>query len=334
MPLPPLLRGLRLPVIAAPLFIVSGNELVIAACRAGIVGTFPTLNARTTDELQSRLATIRASLAESGPGTAPFGVNLICHRTNRRLARDLDIVVEHEVPVVITSGGDPRPIVERGHAYGGGVLSDVTDIRWARKAAATGLDGLILVCGGAGGHAGLMIPFAFLPQVRDFYDGTLILAGAISDGRAIRAAELLGADLVYIGTRFVATAEANASERYKTMLIRSEAADLIYTDVFSGIPANMLRPSIRQHGLDPDNLPPKNTLDISKELNPDLKAWRDIWSAGQGVGSIHDAPAVADLVATLEADYERARRGEATQQPHAEERAQRASRSMGNRHRA
>lgn len=310
MPIPPLLRGLRLPVIAAPLFIVSGNDLVIAACRAGIVGTFPTLNARTTDELRCRLETIRAALAEPGrPASAPFGVNLICHRTNRRLALDLDIVVEHEVPVVITSGGDPRPIVERVHAYGGIVLSDVTDLKWARKAAATGIDGLILVCGGAGGHAGLMNPFAFLPQVREFYDGTLILAGAISDGRAIRAAELLGADLVYMGTRFVATAEANASERYKTMLIESEAADLIYTDVFSGIPANMLRPSIRQHGLDPDNLPPKNALDISKELNPDLKAWRDIWSAGQGVGSIHDAPSAADLVATLEADYEQAKRG-------------------------
>jgi nitronate monooxygenase len=306
------LRGLRLPVIAAPLFIVSGNDLVIAACRAGIVGTFPTLNARTTDELRSRLETIRAALAQPAqPAAAPFGVNLICHRTNRRLASDLDIVVEYEVPVVITSGGDPRPIVERVHAYGGVVLSDVTDLKWARKAAATGIDGLILVCGGAGGHAGLMNPFAFLPQVREFYDGTLILAGAISDGRAIRAAELLGADLVYMGTRFVATAEANASERYKAMLIESEAADLIYTDVFSGIPANMLRPSIRQHGLDPDNLPPKNALDISKELNPDLKAWRDIWSAGQGIGSIHDAPPVADLVASLEADYERARCGEA-----------------------
>lgn len=311
MPVAPLLRGLRLPVIAAPLFIVSGNELVIAACRAGIVGTFPTLNARTADELRRRLETIRAALTEPGqPTPAPFGVNLICHRTNRRLGLDLDIVVEHEVPVVITSGGDPRPIVERVHAYGGIVLSDVTDLRWARKAAATGIDGLILVCGGAGGHAGLMNPFAFLPQVREFYDGMLILAGAISDGRAIRAAELLGADLVYMGTRFVATAEANATERYKAMLIDSEAADLVYTDVFSGIPANMLRPSIRQHGLDPDNLPPKNALDISKELNPDLKAWRDIWSAGQGVGSIHDAPAVADLVAALEADYERAKRGD------------------------
>lgn len=312
MPLPPQLRGLRLPIIAAPLFIVSGNELVIAACRAGIVGTFPTLNARTVEELRDRLTGIRAALAEPAARTpAPFGVNLICHRTNRRLALDIDIVVEHRVPVVITSGGDPRPIVERVHGYGGIVLSDVTDLRWARKAAASGVDGLILVCGGAGGHAGVMNPFALLPQVREFFEGTLILAGAISDGRAVRAARVLGADLVYMGTRFVATAEANAPERYKAMLIESEASDLVYTDVFSGIPANMLKPSIRQHGLDPDNLPAKNALDISKELNPDLKAWRDIWSAGQGVGSIHSAPTVAELVARLETEYDGARLPEA-----------------------
>ena len=312
MPLPPQLRGLRLPIIAAPLFIVSGNELVIAACRAGIVGTFPTLNARTVEELQDRLTAIRAALAEpAARPPAPFGVNLICHRTNRRLALDIDVVVEYRVPVVITSGGDPRPIVERVHGYGGIVLSDVTDLRWARKAAASGVDGLILVCGGAGGHAGIMNPFALLPQVREFFDGTLILAGAISDGRAVRAARVLGADLVYMGTRFVATAEANAPARYKAMLIESEASDLVYTDVFSGIPANMLKPSIRQHGLDPDNLPAKNALDISKELNPALKAWRDIWSAGQGVGSIHNAPTVAELVARLEAEYDGARLPEA-----------------------
>jgi nitronate monooxygenase len=207
---------------------------------------------------------------------------------------------------VITSGGDPRPIVERVHDYGGVVFSDVTDLKWARKAAAAGVDGLILVCGGAGGHAGLMNPFALLPQVRDFFDRTVILAGAISDGRAIRAARVLGADLVYMGTRFIATAEANAEERYKAMLIRSEASDLIYTDVFSGIPANMLKPSIRQFGLDPDNLPAKAILDISKELNVDVKAWRDIWTAGQGVGSIRHVPTVAELVDALAADYARA----------------------------
>lgn len=303
---PPQLRDLRLPVIAAPMFLVSGNDLVIATCKAGVVGTFPTLNARTTEELEARLLTIEAALAEAADKPAPFGVNLICHRTNRRLAADTDIVVAHRVPIVITSGGDPRPIVERVHGYGGVVFSDITDLKWARKAAAAGVDGLILVCGGAGGHAGIMNPFALLPQVRDFFDRTVILAGAISDGRAIRAARVLGADLVYMGTRFIATVEANAEERYKAMLVRSEASDLIYTDVFSGIPANMLKPSISQFGLDPDNLPVKATLDISKELNVDVKAWRDIWTAGQGVGSIRHVPTVAELVDTLAADYERA----------------------------
>ena len=307
MAVPPQLCDLRLPVIGAPMFLVSGNELVLAQCRAGIVGTFPTLNARTTEDLEARLVALEAALAEPAPTKpAPFGVNLICHRTNRRLEADTGIVVAHRVPVVITSAGDPRPIVERVHGYGGVVFSDVTDLKWARKAAASGVDGLILVCGGAGGHAGLMNPFALLPQVRDFFDGTLILAGAISDGRAIRAARVLGADFVYMGTRFIATAEANAEQRYKAMLIRSEASDLIYTDVFSGIPANMLKPSIRQFGLDPDNLPAKTRLDISKELNVDVKAWRDIWTAGQGVGSIRHVPTVAELVEELAADYERA----------------------------
>ncbi len=303
-----LFETLALPVIAAPLFIVSGPELVIAACKAGVVGTFPSLNARTPDELRARLTLIDGELGKDRPAAyrAPYGVNLICHRTNRRLAADTDAVVDHQVPVVITSGGDPRPIVDRVRPYGGIVLSDVTDLKWARKAAAAGVDGLILVCAGAGGHAGVMNPFALLPQVREFFDGIVVLAGAISDGRAIRAARVLGADMVYVGTRFIATAEANASDRYKQMLIQSEATDLIYTDVFSGIPANMLRPSIRQFGLDPDNLPAKNALNISKELDPDVKAWRDIWSAGQGVGSIHDIPTVAELVARMRMEYEEA----------------------------
>jgi nitronate monooxygenase len=310
MQLPGSLQNLTLPVIAAPLFIVSGPELVIAQCKAGVVGTFPSLNARTPDELRARLVRIEKELNAGGgvPKPAPYGVNLICHRTNERLAVDMDIVVEHRVPVVITSGGDPRPIVDRVRSYGGLVFSDVTDLRWARKAAAADVDGLILVCGGAGGHAGIMNPFALLPQVREFFQRILILAGAISDGRSIRAAEVLGADMVYMGTRFIATAEANASDRYKEMLIESEATDLIYTDVFSGIPANMLRPSIRQLGLDPDNLPAKNALNISKELNPEVRAWRDVWSAGQGIGSIHDAPTVAELVGRMRAEYEEAAR--------------------------
>lgn len=312
MSLPGPLQNLTLPVIAAPLFIVSGPELVIAECKAGVVGTFPSLNARSPDELRARLVRIEKELNGGGARKpAPYGINLICHRTNQRLAVDMDIVVEHRVPVVITSAGDPRPIVDRVRPYGGLVFSDVTDLKWARKAAAADVDGLILVCGGAGGHAGVMNPFALLPQVREFYRGTVVLAGAISDGRAIRAAEVLGADMVYIGTRFIATAEANASAQYKDMLIESEATDLVYTDVFSGIHANMLRPSIRKFGLDPDNLPPKNALNISKELNPEVRAWSDVWSAGQGVGSIHDAPTVAELVSRMRAEYEEAARVQA-----------------------
>lgn len=236
-----------------------------------------------------------------------FGVNLICHRSNKRLAPDLEIVAEHRVPLVITSAGDPGAVVRRVKAYGGIVLADVTDLRWARKAAATGVDGLILVCAGAGGHGGIMNPFALLPQVREFFDGVIVLAGAMSDGRSIRAAEVLGADLVYMGTRFVATAEANASEGYRKMLIESEATDLVYTDAFSGIPANMLKGSIRQSGLDPEHLPSKSTINISDEMNP--KAWRDIWSAGQGVGSIHDIPSVAELVDRMRHEYDAAGSG-------------------------
>ncbi len=303
MALPKQFQNLSLPVIAAPLFIVSGAELVIAACRAGVVGTFPSLNCRTGLEFAERLDRIAAELGECA---VPYGVNLICHSTNQRLAEDLDIAVAKRVPIVITSGGDPRPIVARVRPYGGIVLSDVTDLRWARKAAAADVDGLILVCAGAGGHAGVQNPFALLPQVREFWPGLLILAGAISDGRAVRAAQVLGADLVYMGTRFIATREANAEERYKDMLIACQASDLIYTDVFSGIPATMLKPSIKQFGLDPDNLPQKKSLHISQELNLDVKAWRDIWTAGQGVGSIHDAPSVAELVARLKAEYDAA----------------------------
>lgn len=309
MGLPSQFQDLSLPVIAAPMFLVSGRELVVAACRAGVLGTFPSLNCRTAEELHAWLQHIETALAETGDAAhrpAPFGLNLICHRTNQRLAVDTDIAAAHRVPVVITSGGDPRPIVERVHAYGGVVLADVTDLQWARKAAAADVDGLILVCAGAGGHAGIMNPFALLPQVREFFDRTIVLAGAISDGRAIRAAQVLGADLVYMGTRFIATAEASATDRYKKMLLESEATDLVYTDAFSGIPANMLKASIRQYGVDPDNLPEKNTLDISKELNVDAKAWRDVWSAGQGVGSIHDIPPVAQLVARLRVEYDRA----------------------------
>lgn len=306
MPVPAQLRGLTLPMIAAPMFIVSGPELVLAACRAGIVGAFPSLNARTPEDFGARLIRIKSELQRDisdGKPAAPYGVNMICHRTNRRVGPDMDLVVEHKVPLVITSVGNPRPIVERVRPYGGLVFSDVTNVNHAYKAADGGVDGLILVCAGAGGHAGTMNPFALLPQVREFFSGTIVLAGAISDGRAIRAAEALGADMVYVGTRFVATKEANASERYKQMLIDSDAGDLIYTDAFSGIPGNFLKHSIRQFGLDPDQLPSRKHVDVDEELNPTVKAWRDIWSAGQGISCIHDAPPVAEIVSRFRAEY-------------------------------
>jgi len=312
MSVPKQLNNLTLPVIAAPMFLVSGVDLVTASCRAGVVGTFPSLNARTPELFGTWLDAIEADLAKpaeaDAPAIAPYGVNMICHRTNQRLKADMVQVIEHRVPLVITSGGDPRPIVEAVHRYGGLVLSDVTDVKWARKAAAAGVDGLILVCSGAGGHAGIQSPFALLPQVREFFDRTIVLGGAISDGRAIRAAEVLGSDLVYVGTRFVATAESNAPDRYKQMLIDSEASDIIYTAAFSGLHANMLRPSIEQFGLDPDNLPSEKVLDISKELNVDVKAWRDIWTAGHGTGSVHDVPTVGALVARFKAEYREALR--------------------------
>lgn len=308
MAIPVSLRAnLKLPVIAAPMFLVSGPELVTACCKAGIIGTLPALNARTlelADEWYTRITAELAATHNNGGGSAAWGVNLIVHKTNQqRLQADLDLLVKHRVPLIITSIGDPAPIVEAARTYGGCVFHDVTTIRHARKAAAGGVDGLILVCAGAGGHAGIMSPFALVPQVRAFFPGCIALAGAISDGRAVRAAEVLGADMAYMGTRFIATTESLAKPAYKQMVIEAEAADIVYTPAFSGIPANMLKPSIRLAGLDPDHLDAKREINLGAELNASAKAWKDIWSAGQGVGSIQDAPSVAALVARLAADY-------------------------------
>ncbi len=308
MPLPTLLESrLRVPVIAAPMFLVSGPALVAACCKSGIVGSFPALNARTTELFDEWLEEIASLVPNAGldaaGDTAPYGVNLILHRSNPRLGADLDVVVARRVPLILTSIGDPAAIVERVHDYGGLVFHDVTTIRHARKAAAAGADGLILVCAGAGGHAGTMNPFAFVPQVREFFDGTIVLAGCLNDGRGIRAAEVLGADMAYLGTRFIAVAESMAPATYKDMIVNSSAADILYTPAFSGIPANMLRPSIEAAGLDPDNLPVKAEIDLGKELKADVKAWKNVWSAGQGVGAIHDSPSVTELVARIEAEY-------------------------------
>jgi nitronate monooxygenase len=306
------LSNLTIPVIAAPLFLVSGPDLVINCCKEGVVGTFPSLNLRTAAGFEEWLVQIKGALAahdaaERGRPAAPFGVNIIAHKTNTRLEEDMALVEKYEVPLVITSVGNPSQIVERVHRYGGLVFHDVTTPQWAKKAIAAGVDGIILVCGGAGGHAGVLNPFAFLPQVREFYDGTIALAGCISDGRSVYAAEALGADFAYMGTRFIATEESMASDAYKEMLVDEGPTDLVYTPAFSGIPANMMRRSIVENGMDPDNLPTKDHIDLGEEFNHEAKAWRDIWTAGQGVGAIHDVRPVKEVVQQMTREYRAAR---------------------------
>lgn len=306
--LPPVLRGsLALPVIASPMFIVSNPELVVAQCLSGIVGSFPALNARAPDTLEGWLWRIRDKLAEAREADpsriiAPYAVNLIVHVSNDRVEADLATCIEHETPIIITSLRAPGEVVERVHAYGGVVFHDVTTVRHAEKALEGGVDGLILVCAGAGGHAGTLSPFALLGEVRRFFDGPIVLAGAITSGQAILAAQAMGADLAYMGTRFIATEEANAAPAYKMMITQSTAADILYTPFFSGIPGNYLKPSIAAAGLDPANLP----LGAGGSANfgsGGKKTWRDIWGSGQGVGTIIDVPPAAELIARLRAEY-------------------------------
>jgi nitronate monooxygenase len=292
---------LALPLIAAPMFIVSYPELVIACCKAGIAGTFPSLNARTPEDLDAWLARIEAETKDA----APFGVNLIVHKTNPRLAADLALCARHKVPFVITSVGEPSAVVDAVHAYGGIVFHDVTNIRHAKKALAAGVDGLILVAAGAGGHAGTLSPFALVSEVRQFYAGPVVLSGAISRGNHIRAAELMGADFAYMGTRLIATAEAHAAPGYKQMLVDATAEDILYTPAFTGVPGNYLKPSIAAAGLDPDNIAgAKDKADLALDKYHEAKTWKDIWGAGQGVGAITDVPTVADLVARLKREYD------------------------------
>lgn len=309
MPIPASLsRGLRVPVVVSPMFLVSGPDLVVASCTAGAIGTFPALNQRTTEGFDAWLHEIRGRLdahdtAHPDRPSCAYGVNLIVHRTNPRLAADLAVAKEHKVPLIITSLGAVRELVDEVHAWGGLVFHDVTTIRHARKAAEAGVDGLILVCAGAGGHAGTLSPFALLPEVRRFFDGTILLAGCISDGRSVAAARMLGADFAYMGTRFIATHEAMGPENYKSMIVDTAAADIVYTDAISGIPANFLEPSLRQAGLDPAHLPTKAEIDLGTELDTESKAWKDIWSAGQGVGTIDDIVSTSDLVERTRAEY-------------------------------
>ena len=311
MPIPRILQGkLALPVIGAPLFICSGPELVIAQCKAGIVGAFPALNARPKELLEEWILRIKSELAayeKANPGkpVAPFAVNQIVHASNDRLDHDIETCMKHEVPITITSLRPPADVVKAAHSYGGIVLHDVISLRHAEKAAEQGVDGLILVCAGAGGHAGMVSPFALLPEVRRFFKGTIALSGAIATGKGILAAQALGADLAYLGTRFIATREANAKDEYKSMIVGSAAADIVYTNLFTGVHGNYLRGSLAAAGLDPDNLPvaDKTKMNFGSGGNTKAKAWRDVWGSGQGVGSIDDVPAVAELVARLEGEY-------------------------------
>ena len=314
MALVPHLKGkLKIPVVGAPLFIVSGPELVISQCKAGVVGSFPALNARPQEVLDEWLIQIKEELDkhnQENPDSpaAPFAVNQICHASNDRLMQDMESCVKHEVPIIITSLRPPLEIVEAAHSYGGVVFHDVINVRHAKKAAEQGVDGLILVCAGAGGHAGTHSPFALVREVKEWFDGTILLSGSISDGHSIASSLALGADLAYIGTRFIATKEANADQRYKDMLIESSASDIVYSSLFTGVNGNYFKPSIEKAGLDPDNLPgaDKSKMNFGSGGNTKSKAWKDIWGSGQGIGSIKSDPTVQDLVNELIEQYEQA----------------------------
>src|SRR5471032_2171471 len=315
MPIPDILRDrLRLPVIGAPMFIVSTPRLVLAQCKAGIVGAFPALNARPASQLDEWLAQITEELAafqRANPQAkvAPYAVNQIVHSSNNRLEEDVALCVKHKVPIIITSLRPPAEVVAAVHGYGGMVFHDVINLRHAEKAAAQGVDGIIAVCAGAGGHAGLLSPFALVKQIREVYGGSIILSGAMSTGADVLAARALGADLAYIGTRFIAVEEGNAPPEYKQMLINSAAEDIVYTSLFSGVAGNYLRGSIARAGLDPDKLPEadKTKMNFGTGGNAEFKAWRDIWSAGQSVSGIHGIETVQALVDRMAAEYEAAR---------------------------
>lgn len=297
---------LRLPAIVAPMFLLSGPDIVVAAARAGVVGAFPTLNARTVQDLEVWLKDITTRIAafeaEGGcPGT--WAANVVAHSTNRRLEQDLELLCEYKPPIVITALGSPRRIVEHVHAYGGIVIADVNSIAFARKAANVGVDGLLLVASGAGGHTGELSPFAFVETVRSFWDGLLVLAGSISTGRALQAALALGVDMASIGTRFIATHESMADPEYKRMVIAADFDDIVRTNAFTGAWANMLRPSIIRAGLDPNNLKPAGPMDVTDDPQAANRAWRDIWSAGHGVGLVRREQSVGEVVADLAREF-------------------------------
>ena len=302
------------PVIGAPLFIISNPDLVIAQCKNGVVGSFPALNARPAEVLDEWLSRITDELAahdEANPDApvAPFAVNQICHPSNDRLAHDVEMCVKHKVPVVITSLNPPKEVVQAVHSYGGIIMHDIISVRHAEKALEQGVDGLICVAAGAGGHAGMLSPFALIKEIRSFFDGPVALSGAISYGGAILAAQAMGADFAYIGTRFIATEEANADPGYKQMIVDSAAKDVVYTNLFTGVHGNYLSKSVEKAGLDPRDLPvaDKSKMNFGSGGNTRAKAWKDIWGAGQGVGNIDNAGPVADVIAEMKAEYQAAK---------------------------
>lgn len=311
--LPKALQNLALPVIAAPLFTVSYPELVLAQCQAGIVGSFPALNARPAELLDTWLSEMKVALAQfktDNPDkpVGPIAVNQIVHDSNVRLMQDVQTCVKHEVPIIITSLRAPVPeIIDAVHAYGGIVLHDVINMRHAAKALEAGVDGLIVVAAGAGGHAGAQSPFALVGELRRHYQGPVILSGAITTGSAVLAAQAMGADLAYIGTRFIASAEAHAVQDYKEAIVRASASDIIYTDLFTGVRGNYIRESIERAGLDPNNLPSGETGMNFSSGTSKPKSWKDIWGAGQGVGQIDDVPSVQAIVTRLTQEYKEAR---------------------------
>lgn len=310
----PLFDPLRLPLVGAPLFIISGPELVIAQCKAGIVGSFPALNARPQTMLDEWLHQITEELAKHNRENpdrpaAPFAVNQIVHKSNNRLEEDLATCEKWQVPITITSLGARTELNDAVHAWGGITLHDIINNRFARKAVEKGADGIIAVAAGAGGHAGVTSPFALVGEIREWWDGPLLLSGSIANGAAILGAQAMGADLAYIGTAFIATEEANAVEGYKQGIIESHATDIVYSDLFTGVKGNYLRGSIERAGLDPDNLPEGDykTMDFGSGGNQDKKAWKDIWGAGQGVGAVEKVESIADRVDRLEAEYRAAK---------------------------
>jgi nitronate monooxygenase len=294
-------RGLKLPAIAAPMFLVSGPEMVLAAHRAGIVGSFPANNARSLEDLERWLAQISSSVDPAGP---PWAINIMVHRSYARWQEELALVQRYRVPLVISALGSPAAIVEPVHSYGGWVFADVNSLSFARKAAATGVDGLILVSAGAGGHTGQLAGFAFAPAVREFFNGVIVLAGGIGSGQAIRAAELLGADLAYLGTRLIACQESLAEPAYKSMLVEAHADDIVLSAALTGVPANWLRQSLIAAGYDPANMPERAPMQLGRPEDEGRKRWKEVWSAGHGVDAIHAMEPLGNIISQLRKEYQ------------------------------